>query len=157
MLTWMFRCFILMCLLCGTTGNHKAIVKSQNSLQTYGNGINRTICFHSQDANERGVEVATYDYADFTETILGHTSKILLLDTERVRKGLGITKYITRFRNNTIFYKPDRIRDPNNIEIDAPGKNLPTEARKQGCDFLYILKSGELTSHPKYPECFNEK
>ena len=114
----------------------------------------RIICFHTHDVNERGVDVATFDYADFTETILGHISKILIPESPESHKGAGLAKYIERFGNNTIFYQadPQQIGDETRL---LPGKSLPMEAHKHGCEFMYVQKGGELHSYPKYPDSFN--
>jgi len=73
-----------------------------------------------------GVEVATYDYADYNETILGNKSIILTRDF-RQQYGPIYEKFEKRFR---VFYIQTR------DDINAVIKN-------QGVDICYSQKSGE--------------
>lgn len=124
-------------------------------------GKDRVICFHTISACERGTDVAIYDYADFSESILGHTSVILIPDRPDARIGAGLPKYLKRFGNNTIFYKPDVVAHLNDekkmINELLPGKSFPMEAKRAGCDFVYTLKGGKKDSFPRYPEAFNAR
>ncbi len=108
--------------------------------------IKRTICFHTHDVNERGVDVAIFDYADFMETILNHTSKIIIPDIGNLRNGTALPKYMKRFgTDNVVFYKTGT----------QPGKSLPMEAKKVGCELIYIQKAGDKLGIPRYPDAFN--
>lgn len=115
----------------------------------------RTLCFHTFGAEERGTDVAIYDYADFSEALLGYKSLILLPDIPSAHNGLGLAKYKKRFGDQVVYFKPDIFLKENNQSDILTGESFPGEAKRLGCDFVYILKSGELHSVPYYPEAFN--
>lgn len=117
-------------------------------------GLDRVVCFLPQEAGE--IETVVFDYADYTERILGHTARILVPDKESSPSGVNLQKFTKRFGNNTVVYKADFVSVLRKMEWH-PGKSFPFEARKQGCDFVYILKSGEKYSFPRYPEAFDSR
>ncbi len=130
------------------------IVKSFLITSSFG-AINRTICFQSHDVNERGVDVAIFDYADYNEKILGYRSLMLIPDNPKARKGASLPKLIERFGDGVVFYKPDEYKLSSGKIILVPGKNLPIDAKKAGCDLIYIQKAGDKLGVPRYPEAFN--
>jgi hypothetical protein len=108
--------------------------------------------------NERGADVAIYDYADYNEKILGYKSMILIPDKPKCRNGASLPKYIQRFGvNGVVFYEPDKIPMGNGKVALVPGKNLPIDAKKAGCDLIHILKSGDKLGIPRYPDAFNNE
>ena len=130
--------------------------------EIYPQGKDRVICFHTAFMGERGTDVAIYDYADYTETMFGYTSKIITPDLKENHNGPGLSKYKTRFGDNVHFFPPDKIYiyvDPREPpwESLAAGPSFPFEAKKLGCHFVYTLKSGRRDSVPRYPEAFNHR
>ncbi len=108
------------------------------------NTTHKVVCFLSV-ANERGTEVSLFDYAHYSETLLGHVSKILLPNTPATRAGLSLSKLQKRFKHNVVF-----------IKSDHKGIHIPSEAKKAGCDVLIIQKFGTKESYPVYPDAFND-
>lgn len=102
------------------------------------------ICFHENSPNERGTAVALFDYAHYAEKLLGHESHIILpsLSAERTDHTTALMKFQHRF--NVTFY-------------DGPtgGANLPIHAISQGCNMLYLIKSGYKSSTPAHPDAFS--
>jgi hypothetical protein len=118
------------------------------------NQKNRTICFQTHDVSERGVDVAIFDYADYNEKLLGYKSLILIPDNTFCRNGASLPKLTKRFGSGVIFYKPDMVQLPRGTKPLA-GESFPSEAKKYGCDLIYIQKSGEKNSVPRFPEAFD--
>lgn len=117
-------------------------------------GKDRTICFLVHESGE--AENVIYDYADYTESLLGYTSKILIPDHEINVKPINTKRFFQRFGNNTVTVKSEFVTILRKMEW-RPAKTLPTQARQHGCDYLYILKSGEDFSFPRYPEAFDHR
>lgn len=103
------------------------------------------VCFHSNQAGERGTEVALYDYAHFNEVLLHHKSWIIFPDIETVRNGPSLQKFQKRFNVTTYTVSP-------NCPISG-GPELTRTAKKVGCDFLYVIKGGQMLSEPIFPTC----
>ncbi len=85
------------------------------------------IAFHTNQFSIRGTEVALYDYAFYTETLLHHTSVILVPESSN-SEGKNdkdiISKFMSRFQ--VYFYKS--LEDMENF--------------LQDCDLLYCIKYG---------------
>ncbi len=141
---WIFVSTVFFALNFRFAFSHDEVVVKQ--LQKF-NGTQKTVCFLCHSANERGVDVSTFDFAHYTETILGHISKILLPDNAVAHSGLSLHKLQNRFKSNVVFIKTDP---------EHKGIHLPSEAKKAGCDVIYIQKFGTKDSYPYYPEAFND-
>lgn len=79
--------------------------------------LDRTLC-------ERGTSVATYDYADCNETVLGNQSVVVGLSGS---KRFSESKYRRRF----------------DIRLVEDMAGVAKVARETGCEFAYMQKSGE--------------
>jgi hypothetical protein len=105
-----------------------------------------TICFHSNQASERGTEVALYDYADFAELLYGFKSKILFPDTPKTKTGKGLEMFQKRFEVG-LYPLQEGIHQ-------AGGKYLLLKAYEMHCDYLYILKTGRKSDKPFYDSSY---
>jgi hypothetical protein len=105
------------------------------------------ICFHTNQAWERGTEVALYDYADWLEKLYPtlYTSSILFPRKPDVLEGLALGKFKRRFPVN--FYDVEG-------HVRAGSPSLPPAAKALGCDLLYIIKGGGMEWDPVYPQSF---
>jgi hypothetical protein len=126
--------------------------KSSNSNLIHENHINRyskTICFHSNQAGERGTEIALFDYAFYARKLYGFRSliffpsRILGMGNERLR--LSLYNFQLNF--------PVIIYNANNSLIGGP--DLARKSWDSGCNVLYVIKSGVRQSEPEFPMSFN--
>ena len=116
--------------------------------------LNKKICFHTSEANERGTAATLFDIADFNEKILHHRSHIILPNYNITRANTGgLKKFAYRF--DITFYIPNIFRGP--IRMKAGGSNLPKHAIEYGCDILVTTKAGTMYSHPAFPVSFSCK
>jgi len=112
------------------------------------------ICFHVNEANSRGVAIATFDYANYAETILGYESYIIFpslvnpLDN-RSNKDTSFSTQRFQSRFNVSFYEPYPIGVP------SGGYRLPQHALAIGCRVLYIAKAGREESYPKFSTSYS--
>ena len=107
----------------------------------------KKVCFHINHAGERGVEISTYDYADFLEVYYGDrfTSVFVLPRIKAVTEGISFPKFQKRFP--IVLY---------GVEHERPGgKNLTMAARSTNCDVLYMQKGGSASWEPVYPDSFS--
>mmetsp|Transcript_10156 Transcript_10156/g.9846 ORF Transcript_10156/g.9846 Transcript_10156/m.9846 type:complete len:419 (-) Transcript_10156:180-1436(-) len=112
------------------------------------------ICFHANEANSRGVAIATFDYANYAETILGYESFIIfpsLVNPLDNRSNEDTSFSTPRFQSrfNVSFYEPYP------IGVSSGGYRLPQHALTIGCRVLYIAKSGEEESEPKFSTSYS--
>lgn len=99
----------------------------------------KVLCFELNEPNERGIGTSTFEFAHYSETILGHTSKFLIPDISNRHTAPLVPKLIKRFgEKNIIFYKAEE----NGALIC---KYMTNEAKENGCNFIYTQKNG-----PKY-------
>lgn len=98
-----------------------------------------TLCFHDNAPEERGTQVALYDYADFAEQFWGVKSKIFFVNSVSTHDGLGLKKFQKRF--NVTFY-------PKTGDYRAGGRGLLAKVLEEKCDFLYVIKAGTPDSVP---------
>ncbi len=117
----------------------------------------KVLCFNTHTVDERGTDVATFDYADFAEKIYGYTSKIIMPDAPSSHNGKGLSKYMKRFVNNTAFYKADSVSVNGKMHHGVEGPSFPGECKRLGCDYVHVLKSGEKSSFPQYPQGFDAR
>jgi hypothetical protein len=108
----------------------------------------QTICFHSNQASERGTEVALYDYADFAELLYGFKSKILFPDTPKTKTGKGLEMFQKRFEVGLYPLEEGTHQ--------AGGKYLLLKAYEMHCDYLYILKTGRKSDKPFYHSSYKD-
>ena len=103
----------------------------------------KKVCFHINHAGERGVEISTYDYADFLEVYYGDrfTSVFVLPRIKAVTEGISFPKFQKRF--------PIVLYD---VEHERPGgKNLTMAIRSTNCDVLYMQKGVPPRGNPCIP------
>jgi len=86
-----------------------------------------TIAFHSNQISLQGTEVALYDYAHFSETLLGHRSVVVYDQSSPHNHPAALQKFANRF---TVLGYTQR------SELDG----LLT---RHGVDMLYAIKSGK--------------
>jgi hypothetical protein len=91
-----------------------------------------TLCFSVGELSERGTNVALYDYADYTETILHKKSIIFFHGSPALATSNVFKKFQNRFK--TVQYES--------------GNHFLLQLVKEKCDFLYVIKSGEKNSYP---------
>lgn len=61
------------------------------------------LAFFSNQLSPRGTEGAIYDYADFSETILGHSDPLIFYNAaSRDNHGPTVVRFEERFRGNVI-------------------------------------------------------
>jgi hypothetical protein len=122
----------------------------------------RLICFYNNGAGERGNQIATYDYADWAEKLFGirtifiFPKFITTANPASHNRRKALPKFQSRF-GNVSFCGED-------YTTDLPAKMATAEysicsdltemAKRLGCEFLYILKAGQKSSDPKYPQAF---
>jgi hypothetical protein len=99
----------------------------------------KTLCFHDNDAGERGTGVAMYDYADFAEVLWNTTSIIFFPNHADRLKPPVLQKFQDRFK--VVLYQPDH-------RLPAGGRYLLASLLEHKCDFLYVIKAGKLSSVP---------
>lgn len=88
----------------------------------------RRLCFQSNQAGERGTEIAMYDYADFAEKLWNYESYIIFPNyTQRHTNMIALPKFQKRF-NTTVYQEP--------------GEDLTTVVRNLKCELIYIIKAG---------------
>lgn len=114
------------------------------------------ICFHANEANSRGVAIASFDYANYAETILGYESFIIFpsmvnpLDNRSDEDtSFSTPRFQSRF--NVSFYEPYPIGVP------SGGFRLPQHALTIGCRVLFIAKAGDEESDPKFSTSYSCK
>lgn len=100
-----------------------------------------TICFHTNEFNNRGTTVAIYDYAHYNEVLLKHKSIFLMPNLTAVFEGVSYPKFHKRF--GTI----------HSYELTDSG-GMVQKAVDLKCDVLYIMKSGDLLSGPAFHKQF---
>jgi hypothetical protein len=107
----------------------------------------KKLCFHSNHAGERGTEVAMYDYADFSEQMLGY--KVHIIFPAHGSDGLGMKRFQKRFNVTTYEVYPR--------QIGSGGVNLLKHLKEVQCDWLYIIKEGLKKDKPAFPTTFVPK
>ncbi len=137
-------------------GNMPAIVLLLVLAFTEVSSKHHIVCFDAQNVNERGVDVAIYDFADFCEKYYNYTSKILIPDTHKARQGFGLSKYVSRFKENVVYYQLDEVViDGNKYHI--PETSFPQGAKNHSCEFVYTQKAGAQIHVPRYPQAFDKR
>jgi hypothetical protein len=96
---------------------------------------NLTICFSTNELNERGTTVAIYDYAHYNEKLLDNKSLFVLPAVEAVTRGASMPRFKARF--GTPYYYDTNIRF-----------SLTDKAMSLSCDVLYVIKAGGFDSKP---------
>jgi glycosyltransferase involved in cell wall biosynthesis len=91
----------------------------------------KKIIFFDPNLNERGTSIATYDYADYNETILGNKSIIVSLNKAELK---SYKKFNERFETHLI--------------------NSLSDVSKIRCDYFYSLKYG-FNDNNLHPEAKN--
>lgn len=104
-------------------------------------------CFHTNQASERGSEVALFDYAHYAEKLLGYKSHMLFPNVSAIYNGRSFHKISTRF--------PMTLYKPSEGHITG-GPILFETAQQIKCNFLYIIKDGTEYGNPSYPDSFKE-
>lgn len=99
----------------------------------------KNVCFHANEASERGTEIALYDYADYLEILYGITSTMLFPNISSITDGPSFQRFQKRFPIS--FYE---------VERHIGGRNLLVKAAEVNCDFIYMLKAGKKKSNPSY-------
>jgi hypothetical protein len=99
----------------------------------------KTICFHDNDAGERGTQVALYDYADYAEIFWNVTSIVFFPNIPAKLKPSALRKFQSRFK--VVLYEPD-------IRFPVSGQNLLKHLLAENCDFFYVIKAGSIASQP---------
>lgn len=115
---------------------------------------NKHICLYSNQANERGSEIALYDYANYCELYFQMKSTIIFPKylerstqySEADGKRLSLQRFQSRF--NVSFCGPSE-RNKRDLCLD-----LSQVAMKLHCDILYVQKAGHMKSEPIYPDSF---
>ncbi len=87
------------------------------------------ILFHDNSLTERGTTVAVFDYADYSEKLLGHCAYIAYRQNDPNNNSQVISKFKRRFGERVIAY--ENFNDLNYI------------ARNSGIEFCYLIKAGE--------------
>lgn len=97
----------------------------------------KRLCFQSNQAGERGTEVAMYDYADFAEKMFNHESFIIFPNfTHHPTPMTTLPKFQKRF--NTTVYRP-------------PSEDIVNLVSALRCDLYYIIKAGiRAVSEPSF-------
>lgn len=99
----------------------------------------KTLCFHDNDAGERGTQVALYDYADYAEVFWGVKSVVFFPNNPSKLKPGPLKKFQSRFK--VVLY---------GVEGRWPvgGRELLRKLLESNCDFFYVIKAGTTGSHP---------
>ncbi len=84
----------------------------------------KTVLFWDRCLNERGTSVATFDYADYNERILGNKSIVVGL-------------------NGSWRYSEQRFRDRFDLHMVDGLQDVQRVYDEMGCDCMYVQKSGE--------------
>lgn len=96
---------------------------------------NLTICFTTNELNERGTTVAIYDYANYNEKLLKNKSLFVLPAVDAVTRGASISRFRSRF--GYLHY------------YDVNTKfSLSEKAASLNCNVLYVIKAGGYDSKP---------
>lgn len=118
------------------------------------------LCFFGNQASERGTEQALFDYADFSQKLLGAEVSIMfpryILGAQpNLRHSLY--KFQNRFAGQVFFcgdsFEPEHIENPPSplcANLSQVAKNVV------GCDMIYALKYGPKEWEPVYPASFND-
>jgi hypothetical protein len=106
----------------------------------------KTVCFHDNDACERGATLAVYDYADQLEKLYAGQFRSHII-FPRIRHKSSSAHALQRFesRFNVTYYESPQ----------PGGAALPRHAIAVGCDALYMIKSGGMGAAPAYPSSFD--
>lgn len=119
-------------------------------LQNAQNSSQRLICFHTNQCNERGTEIAIFDYMHYTTTLLRHSVYMILPDLPGVHQGMSYSKFQKHF-NITLYKATEKSARG---KLIAGGVNLAKAAALLRCDVLYMIKDGRKSYPPAFPVSF---
>merc|ERR1719379_2758224 len=91
--------------------------------------VPRCLAFYSEQLGERGTEVALFDYADFSEKMLGYPNPLIIYPKNAKNKMFVVNKFISRFGNGSV-------KEVNTF------KGVDPLLAKEGISDLYSIEDG---------------